>query len=108
MSVDELLMCKRLKEEVHVLKNSLCGAQKQGGALDWLGPCSKMGQKTKGGKAKGKSLANENVHKEVKEQVVETQGPSVDDLFVLLDRHVRADDLKNIVKVADQSILASL
>jgi hypothetical protein len=42
------------------------------------------------------------------EQTVEPSGPTVDDLFVTLDKYVRADDFKNIVKVSDQILAKEL
>lgn len=57
-----------------------------------------MGQKSKPNlpPAKGKPAPKE------KEQVVEPTGPTVEDLFATLDKAVKADDFRNIVKVSDQ------
>lgn len=68
-----------------------------------------MGKNAKGQVAQGKPPAKEASSGQVnKEQVTESQGPSVDDLFATLDRHVKNDDFKNVVKVADQSILVTM
>jgi hypothetical protein len=65
-----------------------------------------MGQKSKANAAPAKGKpppAKEKAPGDVKkEQTVEPSGPPVDDLFVTLDKYVRADDFKNIVKVLDQ------
>jgi signal recognition particle subunit SRP72 len=62
-----------------------------------------MGQKTKpNAPAKGKLPAPKVPDVKSKEAVAEPSGPSVDDLFVSLDQHVRAEEFKKVVKVADQ------
>jgi signal recognition particle subunit SRP72 len=65
-----------------------------------------MGQKSKANAAPAKGKpppAKEKAPGDVKkEQTVEPSGPTVDDLFVTLDKYVRADDFKNIVKLSDQ------
>lgn len=69
-----------------------------------------MGQKSKANaSAKGKAPPPKEPIKKApaagdlkKEPAVEPSGPTVDDLFLALDQHVRAYDYKKIVKVADQ------
>jgi hypothetical protein len=73
-------------------------------AKDTAGDCGGTAGDIKGEADKAASAHQPKVDeaKDDAEQTVEPLGPTVDDLFATLDKYVRADDFKNIVKVLDQ------